>query len=187
MAKTRRLPLFEFMVFLLLNLALLKPICAAQEGKCSYTLEVETESKGVFDDDQGTKDPVHVMFQDKNGTKVLKQHMNEGKEDIFLKPGKKDMFNMSGPCLEGDVCYLFFKVEGTDGWKLKKAIVHATKKHTFHFKKYLTEKAWDGKDWCKINEQLASHQSIDSDFETEENEDESNKPKRKKQHKPRPK
>ncbi|GLJ05158.1 hypothetical protein SUGI_0012390 [Cryptomeria japonica] len=147
MAKTRRLPLFEFMVFLLLNLALLKPICAAQEGKCSYTLEVETESKGVFDDDQGTKDPVHVMFQDKNGTKV----------------------------------------EGTDGWKLKKAIVHATKKHTFHFKKYLTEKAWDGKDWCKINEQLASHQSIDSDFETEENEDESNKPKRKKQHKPRPK
>ncbi|GLJ24168.1 hypothetical protein SUGI_0461050 [Cryptomeria japonica] len=118
-----KLVLFEFMVFLLLNFVPLQPIAATQKEMCSYTLEVRTKRKLPFLDDPGTKDPVHVKLQDRNGGDVTKKHLNEKNPEKFFNPGKTDSFNFDGPCLKGNVCLLNFMVDGENGWKPRNATV----------------------------------------------------------------
>ncbi|GLJ24176.1 hypothetical protein SUGI_0461230 [Cryptomeria japonica] len=159
--------------FLLINLALLACICATAEGECSYILEVKTSKKTLIHFDPGTKDHVRVRFGDKSQREVIHDHLSdpfEGNKKHPFKANKVAKFNISGNCLESDVCYLYFKVEGTDKWKPKHAVVDdGEMNYKFWLKdRYMPEKSWDGRNHCKAQEQLASSASEDEMYEKTE-------------------
>ncbi|XP_057845270.2 uncharacterized protein LOC131054717 [Cryptomeria japonica] len=169
-----KLVLFEFMVFLLLNFVPLQPIAATQKEMCSYTLEVRTKRKLPFLDDPGTKDPVHVKLQDRNGGDVTKKHLNEKNPEKFFNPGKTDSFNFDGPCLKGNVCLLNFMVDGENGWKPRNATVsgkNLSVPYTFYFGSTLPAKAWHGPNLCSINEQVASTMAEEYKYDDEEDDE----------------
>ncbi|GLJ53352.1 hypothetical protein SUGI_1137570 [Cryptomeria japonica] len=158
-------PMTWVILFLALNFAPLKPICAANQEKCSYVVEVKTEKslKSYIIKTHGIKDPVHVRFRDKNGIEVFKKHLNEGEEEKRFKPGKTDNFSIQGDCLKDVVCLLNFMVEGEDDWTPETANIYKTslvEPDSFNFGRKLPARAWHGPNYCNLPQDLGSSQSI---------------------------
>ncbi|GLJ24191.1 hypothetical protein SUGI_0461380 [Cryptomeria japonica] len=158
----------ECMAFLLLILAPFHTLPAKGE-ECSYLLEVQT-SRGIFD--PGTDDHVRVRFGDKgfydeNKVEVLEQYlsqsMNEGNKKPFMK-GKTDKFTLTGPCVKDNLCYVYFKVEGTDNWRVNHAkIQHIHGTDTFHFNKKLPQNTWYGREYCNENSEMIASVAAQKD------------------------
>ncbi|XP_057845255.2 embryo-specific protein ATS3A isoform X2 [Cryptomeria japonica] len=110
---------------------------------------------------RGTKNHVRVRFGDKSKREVLDRHLSEpfeGDKEEPFKAGSTAKFNLSGTCVESDVCSLHFKVEGTDKWKPDQAVVYIGEDNfIFHFfDRYMPENSWDGKDNCNAPPEIAS-------------------------------
>uniref|UniRef100_A0A0C9RRU4 TSA: Wollemia nobilis Ref_Wollemi_Transcript_17462_761 transcribed RNA sequence n=1 Tax=Wollemia nobilis TaxID=56998 RepID=A0A0C9RRU4_9CONI len=144
----RRIISNEFLGFLLLSLASFPRIYAdsdTEKGECWYTVEVKT-SKIPY---SGTDDHVRVRIGDMNGTNVTDPHLSQPidgeKKDPFGR-GKTAKFNISGPCLQGEVCSIQFQVEGHDGWLVDEATVETqnNERYPFQFPKPFPRKTWDG-------------------------------------------
>ncbi|GLJ24184.1 hypothetical protein SUGI_0461290 [Cryptomeria japonica] len=149
----------ECMALLLLILAPFHTLPAKGE-ECSYLLEVQTSYSFLGSE---TDDPVRVRFGDKgfyeeNKVEVLERHLSQSMNEGNKKPfrwGSTDKFNLTGPCVKDNLCYVYFKVEGTDGWRVNDAIVHHNYgKDTFHFNKKLPENTWDGPEYCNANSEM---------------------------------
>ncbi|XP_059077246.1 embryo-specific protein ATS3A-like isoform X2 [Cryptomeria japonica] len=144
------------------------------EGECPYILEVKTSKRTLVYYDPGTKDHVRVRFGDKSQSEVMDRHLSEPFEGNNQQPFEADntaKFNISGTCVESDVCYLYFKVEGTDKWKPNHAVVYSGEMNsTFYFKdRYMPENSWDGHDFWEEREQLASFAVEDSMYQKTQN------------------
>ncbi|KAH9307552.1 hypothetical protein KI387_035463, partial [Taxus chinensis] len=128
---------------------------------CSYTLEVKT-GKIIFSLSEigaGTSNAVHVKFRNKTGSQVVKKHLNKEMEGKKFQAGKTDTFQFSGACLEGRICLLNFFVEGKDRWGPQCATVKGgslKEPYTFHFRRHLPQKAWDGQNTCDYDEEVPS-------------------------------
>ncbi|GLJ24183.1 hypothetical protein SUGI_0461270 [Cryptomeria japonica] len=147
------------MAFLLLTFAQLH-LLQAKEEECSYTLEVKTSCNIL---DSGTRDRVLVRFGDKsfydaNKTEVLERHLSQSMNEGNAKPFRRcktDKFNLSGPCVKKQLCYVYFKVEGTDNWRVNDAVIHHEYGNDiFHLNKRLPENAWYGLEYCNENLQM---------------------------------
>ncbi|GLJ24177.1 hypothetical protein SUGI_0461240 [Cryptomeria japonica] len=177
--KTEKIPVdmawrLKSVWFLLINLAPLACICAITKGECPYILEVKTSKRTLVYYDPGTKDHVRVRFGDKSQSEVMDRHLSEPFEGNNQQPFEADntaKFNISGTCVESDVCYLYFKVEGTDKWKPNHAVVYSGEMNsTFYFKdRYMPENSWDGHDFWEEREQLASFAVEDSMYQKTQN------------------
>lgn len=146
-----------------------------QQNNCSYVLEVETTCAQFAE----TSDDISVRFGDSVGNHVIHQKLQYPKpifkplseQKLMVMAEKKpfdrcsfDKFKVEGPCMQADVCYLYFKRIGTDQWRPGYAKIQAiisedgdvelmspATEYTFYFRNFLPSHVWFGYNYCDTN------------------------------------
>lgn len=161
-----------------------------RKGNCSYVLEVETTCAPFAE----TSDNISVRFGDSAGNHVIHKKLKYSKpvfkplseQKLMGLTEKKpfdrcsfDKFKVEGPCMQADVCYLYFKRVGTDQWRPGYAKIQAivsedgevelmspASEYTFYFRNFLPSHVWFGYNYCDNAEKhhLASLQEKKHNF-----------------------
>ncbi|WOG95829.1 hypothetical protein DCAR_0415158 [Daucus carota subsp. sativus] len=118
-------------------------------GNCSYAVTVETTcTRGAE-----TSNHVSLRFGDAKSNDILPQVL----DDIPRKPFQAcmvDQFQVTGPCVESMICYLYLKLNGNDDWRPGFVQVkvfegsHFSSDY-FYVRRYLPRHVWHGSDMCE--------------------------------------
>ncbi|KAI4354446.1 hypothetical protein L6164_003306 [Bauhinia variegata] len=135
-----------------------------QKKNCSYVITIETSCAWGAE----TSNHVSLRFGDSNSNDILVRHLNtkpvrkldplnpEVLDDVPRKPFQAcevDQFQVTGPCVESPICYLYLKLIGNDDWRPGFAQVqmlegsHFSSQY-FYFRRYLPRHVWHGSDVC---------------------------------------
>lgn len=144
------------------------------QKNCSYSIEIETTCAASAD----TKDHVSVRFSDSSGNLIIVKPLKNPKLLYAPKGFRKhgtgsyggfgrcsvDMFEASGPCMQG-VCSLYFKKVGSDDWRpgwVK--VLHKVGdghlvpvSYVFYFRIFVPGNVWYGFDYCHSKERFMPH------------------------------
>ncbi|CAI9105249.1 OLC1v1004133C1 [Oldenlandia corymbosa var. corymbosa] len=135
---------------------------------CTYSVTIETScTKGAE-----TSGHVSLRFGDvKSNVDILVRHLNSKHvrwvdplepqvlDDVPRKPFQAcvvDQFQVTGPCVESQICYLYLKLSGKDDdddWRPGFAQVQVLEEPRlssgfFYFRRYLPRDVWYGSDLC---------------------------------------
>ncbi|XP_059313593.1 embryo-specific protein ATS3A-like [Lycium barbarum] len=112
--------------------------------KCSYTLTIKTSCSSS----KYTRDKVSIAFGDSYGFEVYAPRLDNPSSRIFERCST-DTFKINGPCTY-EICYLYLKRVGSDGWKPQSVKVYGPSRPviTFKFNKFLPNGVWFGFNHC---------------------------------------
>ncbi|KAJ8529795.1 hypothetical protein K7X08_036630 [Anisodus acutangulus] len=118
---------------------------AATARSCSYTLTIKTSCSSS----KYTRDKVSIAFGDSYGFEVHAPRLDNPSSRIFERCST-DTFQIRGPCTY-EICYLYLKRVGSDGWKPESVKVYGPDRPviTFKFNKFLPNGVWFGFNHCR--------------------------------------
>ncbi|KAF5727413.1 hypothetical protein HS088_TW22G01106 [Tripterygium wilfordii] len=137
---------------------------AENKRNCSYAVTIETTcTKGA-----DTSNHVSLRFGDKKSNDIVVHHLDSKHvrkldplqpvvlDDVSRKPFQAcnvDQFQVTGPCVDSQVCYLYLKLAGNDDWRPGFAQVRVLEgprlsSNYFYFRRYLPRHVWHGHDVC---------------------------------------
>ncbi|WCJ40564.1 Embryo-specific protein 3 (ATS3) [Euphorbia peplus] len=118
-------------------------IQAQSKRGCTYTVDFITSCSSP----DHTHDEISLAFGDAYGNEVYVPRMDDPQT---FHSCSQDTFQITGPCIE-QVCYLYVKRSGYDGWKPETITVYGgrhTKTITFTYNHYVPDDVWYGFDFC---------------------------------------
>ncbi|KAF8397592.1 hypothetical protein HHK36_016512 [Tetracentron sinense] len=141
-----------------------KVVEAGNKENCNYTVTIETTCTQGAE----TSNRVSLRFGDTNGNDVLVHHLNSKHvrkvdplepmvlDDVPRKPFQActmDEFQVTGQCVEKQICYMYLKLMGNDDWRPGLAQIRMTgashlSSNYFYFRRYLPQHVWHGSDIC---------------------------------------
>ncbi|PIA38800.1 hypothetical protein AQUCO_02700181v1 [Aquilegia coerulea] len=145
------------------NLSVFPPK-SEMKKKCNYTVRIETTClKGAE-----TSNHISIRFGDTKSNDILVRHLNTKHmrqvdplqpadiDDVPKIPFQActvDEFQVTGPCVESPICYLYLKSQGNDDWRPGVAQVRVSQamhlsSNFFYFRRYLPRHVWHGSDLC---------------------------------------
>ncbi|CAN4108111.1 unnamed protein product [Withania somnifera] len=112
---------------------------------CSYTLSIKTSCSSP----KYTRDRVSIAFGDAYGFEVYAPRIDNPASRIFERCST-DTFQIRGPCTY-EICYLYLKRVGSDGWKPESVKVYGPDRPviTFKYDKFLPNGVWFGFNHCR--------------------------------------
>ncbi|XP_042482922.1 embryo-specific protein ATS3A-like [Macadamia integrifolia] len=142
-------------------------INGVEPTNCSYSIVIETTCAPLAE----TTDVISIRFSDSSGNLVIVKHLKNPKL-LYSPKGsgarKKgdlyhgfercaiDMFEATGACMEKNVCSLYVKKFGSDGWRPGWVKVLrreddgrvSPNSYPFYFRTFVPENVWFGFDYC---------------------------------------
>ncbi|XP_004230484.1 embryo-specific protein ATS3A [Solanum lycopersicum] len=118
---------------------------ATAARSCSYTLTIKTSCSSP----KYTRDRVSIAFGDAYGFEVYAPRIDNPSSRIF-ETCSTDTFQIRGPCIY-EICYLYLKRVGSDGWKPESVKVYGSDRPaiTFKYNKLLPNGVWYGFNHCR--------------------------------------
>ncbi|XP_065865030.1 embryo-specific protein ATS3A-like [Euphorbia lathyris] len=123
---------------------------------CSYTVEIVTSCSSP----RSTSDEISLVFGDAYENEVYIHRLNDPYSSTFDRCSQ-DTFDISnGPCVN-DICYLYVKRSGYDGWKPETITVYgySTRTITFTYNHFVPDDVWYGFDFCDYSSSAVSASS----------------------------
>ncbi|RDX87547.1 Embryo-specific protein ATS3A, partial [Mucuna pruriens] len=131
---------------------------------CTYVITIETTCTWGAE----TSNRVSLRFGDTNSNGILVRHLNskhlkkvdplepEVLDDMARQPFQAcmvDQFEVTAPCVESPICYLYLKLIGNDDWRPGFAQVRVLEgshlsSDFFYFRRYMPRHVWHGSDVC---------------------------------------
>ncbi|KAG4924947.1 hypothetical protein JHK82_050807 [Glycine max] len=131
---------------------------------CTYVITIETTCTWGAE----TSNLVSLRFGDTNSNAILVRHLNskhlrkvdplepEVLDDMPRKPFQAcmvDQFEVTAPCVNSPICYLFLKLIGNDDWRPGFAQIQVLEgshlsSDYFYFRRFVPRHVWHGSDVC---------------------------------------
>ncbi|KAL5833058.1 hypothetical protein ACOSQ3_016732 [Xanthoceras sorbifolium] len=145
------------MLFLALFAAGQNVPTSKDKGNCTYAVTIET----TCPEGAETSSPVSLRFGDADSNEILVRRLNTNyvrKVDptspaVPFQACNEDEFQVTGPCVKSQICYLYLKLVGADDWRPGSAKVRAIEAYhhsskNFSFRRDMPRRSWYGLDMC---------------------------------------
>ncbi|KDP32403.1 hypothetical protein JCGZ_13328 [Jatropha curcas] len=112
---------------------------------CSYTVVIKTSCSSP----SYTRDQISLAFGDSYGNEVYLKRLDDPSSGTFERCSS-ETFKINGPCMY-DICYLYLRRKGSDGWKPETVKISGShiKTVNFYYDLALPNGVWYGFNQCR--------------------------------------